>query len=594
MGSELQLSWETEADWDLGTVVNVDGEGGDLKLTKQNDFTETILEGSEHSGTGTLAVASALFSGKDLGGLTKDNGLLKIDLKCSDWSKRIQYEQSQLEITSSGKADSEEWQFVISDLDLDVTDDYKTFYLDMSMMGSSGGELDVENINFIRWYVPFVESETIYWRNAKIIQAYHDNGYRIGPEIDLAILGDDVQASEISWNGIQNGGDIDIKTQYSLDGGDNWSEFEDCTNGGAIPGLAGKDVSNGKLKCGQQLFTNSGNAEGYYTPELYWISIEITGKEQSINLVLDVRRSFRTAYMRAHVSSEKDNALNIETQAYRTAHLYAAKDLLLDAVRAFNMEGSLHRSKNEVLLAGIDNLQTRIFRDEGVNCELNATANVSDFLITLAKNLVISRVIDLHSTAFPYSTVDLDFNADPEILLGGLLKISKNLAMDIETDWDLQSLIIIRGIADLPINLGIDRFISGSSLRSVSLAMDAEADWDLVASLRSAANLLLNVDPDSLVGGFLQAYANLVMGIETDWDQLGLIKRTLDMPLILDLSRALWKYSWRIPSADLDRIVRPDGDWTKMDRAGGSFSRHTRPGGGWNKIINPVGDWTKE
>lgn len=310
---EIKLSWDTEAEWDLGSKVNVDGVSpGNLELTKQDDFTETLLHGGEVSGTGVTAIAQIgvpIGSGFNIPGLTKENALLKIDLKCTDWSKLSG--ASQLELTSSGGPDSEEWHFIVSAMGLNITSAYQTFYLDMSLMGTSGGELNVNDINFIRWYVVFSESETIYWRNAEIVQAYEDLGHRIGPDIDLSVIADNVAFSVITWAGIPNGGAIDIKTRYSLDGGFNFSDWEDCTSGSAIPGLSGQDVSNGVLQCGQQLYTNTGNAKGYYTPQIFSLSLKVAGQEHSINLTINASRSFN---MQGTVTSSKAAPINVSRE----------------------------------------------------------------------------------------------------------------------------------------------------------------------------------------------------------------------------------------------------------------------------------------
>jgi len=310
---EIKLSWDTEAEWDLGSKVNVDGVSpGNLELTKQDDFTETLLYGGQVSGTGVTAIAQfgvPVGSGLSIPGLKKENALLKIDLKCTDWSKLSG--SSQLELTSSGGPDSEEWHFIVSAMGLNITSAYQTFYLDMSLMGTSGGELNVGDINFLRWFAIFSESETIYWRNAEVIQAYEDDGYRIGPDIDLSAIADNVVFSEISWAGIPNGGAIDIKTRYSLDGGFNFSDWEDCTSESAIPGLSGKDVSNGVLQCAQYLYTNTGNAKGYYTPQIFSLSLKVAGQEHSINLTINAGRSFN---MQGTVTSSKAAPINVSRE----------------------------------------------------------------------------------------------------------------------------------------------------------------------------------------------------------------------------------------------------------------------------------------
>jgi hypothetical protein len=320
----IESSWDTEAEWDLGTKVDVDGVSpGDLVLTKQADFTERLLYGGEVWGSGTVAIAELgvpVGSGFNIPGLTKENALLKIDLKCTDWSKLNG--DSQLELTSSGGPDNKEWHFTISGLSLNITSVYKTFYLDMSLMDTQGGELDVSDINFIRWYAVFSTSQTIYWKNAEIVQAYHDFGYRTGPDINLSPIAGNVAFSHISWASILNGGSINIMTRYSLDGGLNFTSWESCTSGSAIPGLFGKNVSNGVLQCAQELYTNTGNEKGRYTPQLRSLDLEVAGQKHSVNLAIYSGRSFN---MQGTVASSKACRINM--------------------ARSFNMQGAVASSK---------------------------------------------------------------------------------------------------------------------------------------------------------------------------------------------------------------------------------------------------------
>jgi hypothetical protein len=66
-----------------------------------------------------------------------------------------------------------------------------------------------------------------------------------------------------------------------LDGGTTWSAWSDITAAGAIPGLDGKDVSNGRLQCRQKLYTNTGYSKGLYTPELFSYIITVNGAAHS-------------------------------------------------------------------------------------------------------------------------------------------------------------------------------------------------------------------------------------------------------------------------------------------------------------------------
>jgi hypothetical protein len=125
----------------------------------------TILYSPEKSDTGNPAIAQQVLTAVDCTGLTKANGILTIDLKCSNWSDNDG--DAYLEITSSGTYDINEWGHHIADLPL--TSDWQTFEISLSDWSTSGGDLDVSAINYIRFYSFFSSGlETIYWRNAKI------------------------------------------------------------------------------------------------------------------------------------------------------------------------------------------------------------------------------------------------------------------------------------------------------------------------------------------------------------------------------------------------------------------------------------------
>jgi len=72
--------------------------------------------------------------------------------------------------------------------------------------------------------------------------------------------------------------DIKIETHHSLDGGLNWSDWAECTNGEPIPGLPyGTVVSTGLLECRQTLLTEDTKV----TPELHSLSITVTGAQNT-------------------------------------------------------------------------------------------------------------------------------------------------------------------------------------------------------------------------------------------------------------------------------------------------------------------------
>ena len=129
-----------------------------------------LLVAEEHSGTGnsvSAAVAEHVISSPvNCTGLTKTNGFLVIDLKCSN--PELMVSNAQLEITSFGGADVNEW--AKNDLTgLGITTSYQTFRIPLSIFDTTGGELEVNAIDYIRWYQFSTGADlTIYWKNAYI------------------------------------------------------------------------------------------------------------------------------------------------------------------------------------------------------------------------------------------------------------------------------------------------------------------------------------------------------------------------------------------------------------------------------------------
>jgi hypothetical protein len=129
-----------------------------------------VLSAAEDSGTNTSppswAIAPDTFGPIDCTGLTKANGFLCIELKCTDWGQ-VNATGAKIEITSSGAADNEEW-YHDGIAELDVSTTYKTFKIPLSEFETQGGELDVSQIDYLRFAANLDEVETIYWQNARI------------------------------------------------------------------------------------------------------------------------------------------------------------------------------------------------------------------------------------------------------------------------------------------------------------------------------------------------------------------------------------------------------------------------------------------
>jgi len=132
----------------------------------------TWLWGTERTGVsdpGDLvnytAQATTKFVSVNLKMLTKANASLKIDLKC-DVPARLT-STGQIEITSSGTCDDEEWYYT-NPAGLTITDTYQTFTIPLSSFVNEGGGLDVTAINYIRWWNYATDTVNLYWKNAKI------------------------------------------------------------------------------------------------------------------------------------------------------------------------------------------------------------------------------------------------------------------------------------------------------------------------------------------------------------------------------------------------------------------------------------------
>lgn len=163
-----------------GNITATGGSGSDVTrrgfcymegTSGDPDANGTTLYSAEVVGsTANPSVAAKAFTAVNCTGLTKANGVLKIDLKCDAPEKLSGTLGRQIELTSSGKSDVNEW-WMYPPLS-EITTSYKTFYLPLSNAGTYGGELDVSAINFIRIYAYSTDSGniTLSWRNAAILK----------------------------------------------------------------------------------------------------------------------------------------------------------------------------------------------------------------------------------------------------------------------------------------------------------------------------------------------------------------------------------------------------------------------------------------
>jgi len=128
--------------------------------------------GANSTQPGYVTVAKS-FTAVDCAGLTKENGIFSIDMRLSAADYIDTSVIGQIEITSAGTYNSEEWHYTLYNTDLSrLTTSYQTFYFLMRDFITTGGELDVGQINYIRVYVYSGHTQYtlyLYWKNAKVI-----------------------------------------------------------------------------------------------------------------------------------------------------------------------------------------------------------------------------------------------------------------------------------------------------------------------------------------------------------------------------------------------------------------------------------------
>ena len=98
------------------------------------------------------------------------------------------------------------------------------------------------------------------------------SGVRISPVYSI-INTSTVASSKISWtSNTPAGTSVTVETRVSLDGGTTWFNWQQCTNGGTIPGLAaGTDLTNARIQMRQTLSTTDSSV----TPELQSVTIQV-------------------------------------------------------------------------------------------------------------------------------------------------------------------------------------------------------------------------------------------------------------------------------------------------------------------------------
>lgn len=234
---------------------------------RRDILTTTTLYSSEKIGnTANPSIAQIAFTAVDCTGLTKANGLLKIDLKCDVPANMTS--TSYVEITSSGTPDSQEWTWAPLS-SLGITTSYQTFYLPLSSFSTQGGELNVSAINFIRCYSSSSSGNiTLSWRNAEIIQTSTSNYPVWTKGATVVNFGQNGQGGIFNTASEPNS----PYTQYFTHDGDPWDHLNTRVRIGNLKGIAG--ISDDAY----------GFFAGDYLGGKYMSYDDLTGEIQGVNI----------------------------------------------------------------------------------------------------------------------------------------------------------------------------------------------------------------------------------------------------------------------------------------------------------------------
>ena len=111
-----------------------------------------------------------------------------------------------------------------------------------------------------------------------MVESYLSEAHRLSPPLSLSTLGTAL-SSTISWQATTpTGTGVTVESSLSFDNGTTWSNWQACTNGGAIPGMAGKDLSNALLRLRQTLETTDTSV----TPLLKSLTLSIQGEKEGL------------------------------------------------------------------------------------------------------------------------------------------------------------------------------------------------------------------------------------------------------------------------------------------------------------------------
>ena len=179
-------------------------------------------------------------------GLDKDVGYLVIDLKCSDPTALQTTGDNQLELSSSGGVDANEWHYD-NPMALGITDEWQTFTIPLADFDITGGDLDVTHINYFRWYNRALDNKvvTLYATGAKIkfgdTALEEDNeditieGNPVAnyPDVELSVrMGSDTQTAMPHFSAIHRQKSLEAAAKLTKAGGaQTWTLEYDDTQG---------------------------------------------------------------------------------------------------------------------------------------------------------------------------------------------------------------------------------------------------------------------------------------------------------------------------------------------------------------------------
>lgn len=129
-----------------------------------------------HNDIGNPAIIEGAFDPVGCTGLTKANGILKIDLTADH--PEILSSDGGIDITSSGQANINDWRVLVPYTEIPTYPNWETFEIPLVDAATVGGELNVSAINYFRWYNYTTDGDVrIFSRLATILQSKPWNIY---------------------------------------------------------------------------------------------------------------------------------------------------------------------------------------------------------------------------------------------------------------------------------------------------------------------------------------------------------------------------------------------------------------------------------